>query len=110
MVFSASSSWLFPLTCSQPAVQGPSSPAAQPERGAAAGGAEPPGVDAGRLPEAVAHSGPAEGEPAGRQAAALGRGAAGDGLPGHWGGVGEEEPHLGSRGRPAARQVSDYEP
>lgn len=37
----------FPHTCSQPAIQGPSFTAAQPEHGTAAGGAEPGGVDAG---------------------------------------------------------------
>lgn len=58
----------------------------------------------------MAQAGPAEGEPAGRQAAALAGGAAGDGPPDHRGGAGEEEPRLGSRCRPAAQQVSGYKP
>lgn len=85
------------------AVQRPSPPADQPERGAVERGGDPGSVCADPQPEAVAPAGLVEGEPACWEVTVLGAGAAADCGSGGGAAAGEEEQSLGSCLHPAAQ-------
>lgn len=77
-------------------VQGSSSPADQPERGAAEGGEVPPRVRPGGRPEALAGTGLLQGKPCRGEDAEPAAGAAGDSEAGGRFAAGAEESRLGS--------------
>lgn len=87
-------------------VQGPSSPADQPEHGAAEAGEEPRGFSPDRLPQAVAGAGLVEGEHVGSEDVELAAGGvARHVLSGCRTPTGTEEPGLGSSPAPAPQRM-----